>query len=43
MTSRFIDTNVFLRYLTNDDHVKSKHAEALFRDAVQGNLQQESL
>ncbi len=36
MTSRFIDTNVFLRYLTNDDPVKAKRAEALFRDAVQG-------
>ena len=36
MTSRFIDTNIFLRYLTNDDPVKAKRAEALFRDAVNG-------
>ena len=36
MTSRFIDTNIFLRYLTNDDPVKAKRAEALFRDAVHG-------
>jgi len=36
MTSRFIDTNIFLRYLTNDDPVKAKRAEVLFRDAVHG-------
>jgi len=33
----FVDTNVFLRFLTNDDPAKAKRAEALFRDAVQGH------
>jgi len=32
----FVDTNVFLRFLTNDDPVKARQAEALFRDAVLG-------
>lgn len=36
MTSRFVDTNIFLRYLTNDDPVTAKRAEVLFRDAVHG-------
>ena len=34
MTERFVDTNVFLRFLTNDDPAKAKRAEALFKDAV---------
>lgn len=38
MTSHFVDTNVFLRFLTNDDPVKAKLAEALFRDAVRGKI-----
>ncbi len=38
MASRFVDTNVFLRFLTNDDSVKAKLAEALFRDAVRGKI-----
>jgi predicted nucleic-acid-binding protein len=32
----FVDTNVFLRFLTNDDPAKAKRAEALFKDAVEG-------
>jgi predicted nucleic-acid-binding protein len=36
MASHFVDTNVFLRFLTNDDPVKAKRAEALFREAVRG-------
>lgn len=36
MADFFVDTNIFLRFLTNDDPVKAKHAEALFRDAVLG-------
>ena len=36
MTELFVDTNVFLRFLTNDDPVKAKKAEALFRAAVDG-------
>lgn len=38
MASYFVDTNVFLRFLTNDDSVKAKRAEALFRDAVRGKI-----
>ncbi len=36
MADLFVDTNVFLRFLTNDDPVKAKRAEALFRDTVRG-------
>jgi predicted nucleic acid-binding protein len=38
MDSLFVDTNVFLRFLTNDDPLKAKRAEALFRDAVRGKI-----
>ena len=38
MASRFVDTNVFLRFLTNDDPVKAKRAEALFREAIRGKV-----
>lgn len=38
MTDVFVDTNVFLRFLTNDDPAKAKRAEALFRDAVGGKI-----
>ena len=38
MASLFVDTNVFLRFLTNDDPAKAKRAEALFRDAVRGKI-----
>jgi predicted nucleic acid-binding protein len=34
MGSLFVDTNVFLRFLTNDDPVKAKRVESLFRDAL---------
>lgn len=33
---RFVDTNVFLRYLTNDDPAKAKACLALFRRADGG-------
>ena len=36
MNERFVDTNVFLRFLTNDDPVKARRAEQLFKDAVTG-------
>lgn len=39
MTKVFVDTNVFLRFLTNDDPVKAKRAEMLFRQAIQGKIQ----
>jgi len=38
MGSVFVDTNVFLRFLTNDDPAKAKRAEILFRDAVRGKI-----
>jgi len=38
MASLFVDTNVFLRYLTNDDPIKAKRADSLFRDAVRGKI-----
>lgn len=34
----FVDTNVFLRYLTNDNPVKANRAEALFRQALRGKI-----
>ncbi len=37
-TSLFVDTNVFLRFLTNDDPAKAKRAETLFRDALRGKI-----
>jgi len=39
VTKVFVDTNVFLRFLTNDDPVKAKRAEMLFRQAIQGKIQ----
>ena len=38
MASLFVDTNVFLRFLTNDDPAKAKRVETLFRSAVQGKI-----
>ena len=38
MGSVFVDTNVFLRFLTNDDPAKAKRAEILFRDALRGKI-----
>lgn len=38
MGSFFVDTNVFLRFLTNDDQAKAKRAEILFRDALRGKI-----
>ncbi len=36
MASIFVDTNVFLRFLTNDDPVKAERAGKLFSEAVNG-------
>ena len=38
MANLFVDTNVFLRFLTNDDPAKAKRAEALFHGAVRGKI-----
>ena len=42
MADYFVDTNVFLRYLTNDDPAKARKAERLFRKAVSGKLRLET-
>ena len=39
VTKVFVDTNVFLRFLTNDDPVKAKRVETLFRQAIKGHVQ----
>lgn len=39
VTKVFVDTNVFLRFLTNDDPVKAKRVETLFRQAIKGQIQ----
>ncbi len=36
MAELFVDTNVFLRFLTQDDPIKAKRVETLFRQAVRG-------
>ncbi len=36
MTRMFIDTNIFLRYLTGDDPVKYERCRELFKKAVEG-------
>jgi predicted nucleic acid-binding protein len=38
MADYFVDTNVFLWYLTNDDPAKARRAERLFKRAVSGKL-----
>ena len=34
---RFVDTNVFLRFLVNDDQAKADACETLFRNAIVGD------
>jgi predicted nucleic acid-binding protein len=34
---RFVDTNVFLRFLVNDDPAQADACEALFRNAIAGD------
>ncbi len=34
---RFVDTNVFLRFLVNDDSAKADACETLFRQAIAGD------
>ena len=35
---RFVDTNIFLRFLTNDDPVKADACEKLFMRAIDGKV-----
>jgi predicted nucleic acid-binding protein len=38
MTACFIDTNLFIRYLTNDDPEKAERVERLLADAAAGKV-----
>ncbi len=38
MTTCFVDTNLFIRYLTNDDPAKADRVERLLRDAAAGKV-----
>lgn len=38
MKSCFVDTNLFIRYLTNDDPAKADKVDKLLDDAAAGNL-----
>ncbi len=38
MRSCFVDTNLFIRYLTNDDPAKAERVESLLRDAAAGKV-----
>lgn len=38
MEKLFVDTNIFLRFLTNDDPPKASRVEAFFRKAVAGKI-----
>ena len=38
MNRHFVDTNVFLRYLTNDDPRKADRIERLLKRAIEGNI-----
>lgn len=42
MADYFVDTNVFLRYLTNDGPAKARRADKLFKKAVSGKLMLET-
>ena len=38
MENKFVDTNIFLRYLTGDDPPKYERCRGLFKRAVEGEL-----
>jgi len=38
MTTCFVDTNLFIRYLTNDDPAKAERVERLLKDAAAGKV-----
>ncbi len=38
MRSCFVDTNLFIRYLTNDDPAKAERVERLLREAAAGKV-----
>jgi predicted nucleic-acid-binding protein len=38
MTTCFVDTNLFIRYLTNDDPLKAERVELLLKEAARGKV-----
>ena len=38
MENKFVDTNVFLRYLTKDDPLKYERCREMFKKAVEGKI-----
>jgi predicted nucleic-acid-binding protein len=38
MTTCFVDTNLFIRYLTNDDPAKAERVELLLKEAAAGKV-----
>ena len=38
MTKKFIDTNIFLRYLTRDDVIKYDKCRKIFKKAIEGKI-----
>ncbi|MFZ3208639.1 MAG: type II toxin-antitoxin system VapC family toxin [Geobacteraceae bacterium] len=38
MTACFVDTNLFIRYLTNDDQAKAERVELLLKEAAVGKV-----
>jgi predicted nucleic-acid-binding protein len=38
MTACFVDTNLFIRYLTNDDKAKAERVELLLKEAASGKI-----
>ncbi|ABQ27648.1 PIN domain-containing protein [Geotalea uraniireducens] len=38
MTTCFVDTNLFIRYLTNDDPAKAERVERLLKEAAAGKV-----
>jgi predicted nucleic acid-binding protein len=41
MTKKFIDTNIFLRYLTRDDVIKYDKCKRIFKKAIEGIKREE--
>lgn len=38
MKKKFIDTNIFIRYLTGDDHLKYEKCREIFKKAIAGKI-----
>ena len=38
MKRKFIDTNIFIRYLTGDDHLKYEKCREIFKKAIGGKI-----